>query len=278
MHECKISEKLVELRLQKGITQDNLAKSLSVSNKTISKWETGMSAPSLNMLIALADFYGVSTDTILGRDDNTASSSKNFSDLKRRECISKIFYPLHDITPENMETIASVYEDRKTVFIPKHEALRDTITIVDDFINVYTNNEDLNMSFLLLRNASNFAWMKNEEMQEKIIEILDFLSDKETLNACYFLHSSACSDSFTADYLAENVGISLEKANEILNKLWKFKTCYKRRVFLRDGQRVIFEFNGDGLLLGILSLTYIKADEKRGWGSNCFRSAKMIDG
>jgi hypothetical protein len=120
--------------------------------------------------------------------------------------------------------------------------------------------------------------MKNEEMQEKIIEILDFLSDKETLNACYFLHSSACSDSFTADYLAENVGISVEKATAILNKLWKFKTCYKRRVFLRDGQRVIFEFSGDGLLLGILSLTYIKADEKRGWGSNCLKSAKMIDG
>ncbi len=43
MYECKIAEKLVELRMAKGATQDDVAQSLAVSNKTISKWENGVS-------------------------------------------------------------------------------------------------------------------------------------------------------------------------------------------------------------------------------------------
>ncbi len=42
-----ITEKLTELRNAKGVTQEDVAKSLSVSNKTVSKWENGTSVPVL---------------------------------------------------------------------------------------------------------------------------------------------------------------------------------------------------------------------------------------
>ena len=54
MHECKIAEKLVELRTSKGVTQEDVAQNLYVSNKTISKWENGASTPDLAMLIELS--------------------------------------------------------------------------------------------------------------------------------------------------------------------------------------------------------------------------------
>ena len=41
MYECKFAKKLVALRLEKGVTQDEVAQSLAVSNKTVSKWENG---------------------------------------------------------------------------------------------------------------------------------------------------------------------------------------------------------------------------------------------
>ncbi|MBR3751424.1 MAG: helix-turn-helix transcriptional regulator [Clostridia bacterium] len=41
MYECKIAEKLAALRISNGVTQEDVAQSLSVSNKTISKWENG---------------------------------------------------------------------------------------------------------------------------------------------------------------------------------------------------------------------------------------------
>lgn len=50
MNECNIATKLSELRIAKGVTQGEVASALSVSNKTISKWENGTSSPDLSML------------------------------------------------------------------------------------------------------------------------------------------------------------------------------------------------------------------------------------
>ena len=70
MYECKFAEKLVALRLEKGVTQDELAQSLAVSNKTVSKWENGASMPDLPMLAALAAYFDVTTDALLGLSDD----------------------------------------------------------------------------------------------------------------------------------------------------------------------------------------------------------------
>ena len=69
MNICNIATKLLEMRIAKGVTQDEVANALSVSNKTISKWENGTSSPSLSMLVSLAKYYNVSTDTLLGLED-----------------------------------------------------------------------------------------------------------------------------------------------------------------------------------------------------------------
>ena len=281
MNNCKIAERLTELRIQKGITQNELAKALSVSNKTVSKWENGLSAPNLNMLVTLSDFYGVSTDSLLGREDESTPSPipSRLSELRQNERIMKIFSYLREIAPENMIPIVTPALACKADFIPDEPEHHDSsIMMIDDFFNVFTSSEDLNLSFLLLRNKSNFSWMNDPETQNRISEILEFLSDKDTLSACYFLHSTSCSNSFTANYIAEKTGISTDKATEILNRLCKLKSCKKRKSYLREGERVIFEFIGDGLLLGILSLVYLKSDVNRNYDSNACRGAKMIVG
>ena len=66
MNEVNISVKLAELRSAKNVTQEDVALALGVSNKTVSKWENGTSTPDLTMLVALAGYYDVSTDVLLG--------------------------------------------------------------------------------------------------------------------------------------------------------------------------------------------------------------------
>lgn len=61
-----ISLNLFELRKSKGITQSYLAEIIGVSFQTISKWETGIAVPDVKYIIALAKFFGVTTDQILG--------------------------------------------------------------------------------------------------------------------------------------------------------------------------------------------------------------------
>lgn len=43
MNSITIGEKIAKLRKEKGLTQSQLAEMISVSNKTISRWETGVS-------------------------------------------------------------------------------------------------------------------------------------------------------------------------------------------------------------------------------------------
>ena len=52
----KISKFLIQLRICKGNTQNDLANYLNVSNKTISKWENGVSLPETNYIPQIAEY------------------------------------------------------------------------------------------------------------------------------------------------------------------------------------------------------------------------------
>lgn len=59
-----LKEKLIELRREKGWTQDELALKVGVTRQAVSKWERGVIAPSTVNLIALGRLYGVSLDEL----------------------------------------------------------------------------------------------------------------------------------------------------------------------------------------------------------------------
>lgn len=58
-------EKLKELRQQRGLTQEELAKALYVSRTAISKWESGRGYPNIDSIKAIAKFFSVSLDELL---------------------------------------------------------------------------------------------------------------------------------------------------------------------------------------------------------------------
>lgn len=56
MDQKKIGSFLKELRKGKGVTQEQLAETLGVSGRTVSRWETGFNMPDLDVLIQIADY------------------------------------------------------------------------------------------------------------------------------------------------------------------------------------------------------------------------------
>lgn len=58
-------EFLYELRKEKGMTQTELARALGVTNKAVSKWETGEAMPETSLLLPIARIFGVSVDELL---------------------------------------------------------------------------------------------------------------------------------------------------------------------------------------------------------------------
>ncbi|MDE6059742.1 MAG: helix-turn-helix domain-containing protein [Clostridia bacterium] len=62
----KFMERLKELRTEKGFSQMELAKATGISAGAIGFWETGKRIPNALAIIALAKYFNVSTDYLLG--------------------------------------------------------------------------------------------------------------------------------------------------------------------------------------------------------------------
>ena len=59
------AENVKQLRKAKEITQEKLADTLGVTGQTVSRWELGICYPDLELLPAIANFFGVSIDRLL---------------------------------------------------------------------------------------------------------------------------------------------------------------------------------------------------------------------
>jgi len=62
----KFAEIFKSLRKDKELTQEQLAEVLGVSPQIVSRWENGVSQPSLELLLTIAAYYETSVDTLLG--------------------------------------------------------------------------------------------------------------------------------------------------------------------------------------------------------------------
>ncbi len=59
---------LKNLRREKRMTQENLARVFHISQTSVSKYETGEAVPDLEMVVKMADFFGVSLDEFVNRE------------------------------------------------------------------------------------------------------------------------------------------------------------------------------------------------------------------
>ena len=62
----QINEQIAVLRKKKGVTQEQLATVLGVTNQSVSKWESGQCCPDIGLLPHLAGYFGVSMDELFG--------------------------------------------------------------------------------------------------------------------------------------------------------------------------------------------------------------------
>lgn len=71
-----IGDKLLFLRNRSGCSQETLADALDVSRQTVSKWELGQSLPDAEKIVAISNYFSVTTDFLL-RDTSPVKIEKN---------------------------------------------------------------------------------------------------------------------------------------------------------------------------------------------------------
>ena len=80
----RFEEKIVELRKQKGLSQEELAEQLGVSRQAVSRWELGQTLPDIPNLLQLCELFGVSVDYLVRDEELTiAKSEQNTKTIAR---------------------------------------------------------------------------------------------------------------------------------------------------------------------------------------------------
>lgn len=99
MNQKKMGAFIKALRKEKNLTQEQLAETLGVSNRTVSRWETGSNIPDLDILIVLAEYFGVEIKELIDGER-----------IKGAEIYTE---------PENLQAAADYSKDREKNLIRK---------------------------------------------------------------------------------------------------------------------------------------------------------------
>lgn len=109
-----IGQKISTLRKEKGLTQKELAERLCVTDKSVSKWETGVHFPDIAIMEKLADELGITVSDLLGLEQATSEEvikgmtevseeeKKEIKKTMRGQSWEQIFYGI-------IGTVVSIY-------------------------------------------------------------------------------------------------------------------------------------------------------------------------
>lgn len=80
MNQQKIGALLRELRKEKGLTQEKFAEIMSVSNRTVSRWENGNNMPDLDILISISDYYEIDLRELLDGERKSGNMNQEMEE------------------------------------------------------------------------------------------------------------------------------------------------------------------------------------------------------
>lgn len=87
-----LSSNISKLRKASFMTQEQLAEALGVTFAAVSKWERGVATPELNLILHMADLFGVSLDALIGfevRNRSIPAFEKRIRELRCKKAYEK---------------------------------------------------------------------------------------------------------------------------------------------------------------------------------------------
>lgn len=238
-----IGKQIAALRRERGVKQEELAGFVGVTAQAVSKWENG-GVPDTELIPKIADFFGVSCDKLFGRsvsdyaDLRTALAKKIFETPPEErfeeafECcwtIEKALY-CHELHDDD------VAEYRRT--LGKKEQRYSSMLTDYGFTRMGIANR---MSYFLLV-------PEIEDTETALFEGIDYpaffkdMSDREFFDACVLLNKRDHRKAFTAGLLVKRMGLTQERAMEILQMMRKYHLIGVTSIEMDDETQEVYTF------------------------------------
>ena len=110
----KFGNLLAELRQDKRMTQAQLAQVMFVTAGTISNYEKGIHFPDVEKLLALADYFEVTVDYLLGRTDSNVSMDILQERITPQKTVGQFIEDFQRITPERKKALLLIMHDMQS--------------------------------------------------------------------------------------------------------------------------------------------------------------------
>lgn len=238
-----IGKQIATLRRERGIKQEELAGFVGVTAQAVSKWENG-GVPDTELIPKIADFFGVSCDKLFGR------SVSDYADL-RTALAKKIFEtPLEEQFEEAFEYCWAI---EKSLYC--HELHDDDVA---EYRSTLGKKEQRYSSMLtdygftrmgIANRLSYFLLVPEiEDTETALFEGIDYpaffkdMSDRDFFNACVLLNKRDHRKAFTAGLLVKRMGVTQERAMEILQMMRKYHLIGVTSIEMDDETQEVYTF------------------------------------
>jgi len=171
----EFNQKLQELRKQKGLTQEELAKTLYVSRTAVSKWESGRGYPSIDSLKEIAKYFSITVDELLSSNEILTIAENDNKQKSNRLC--NLIYSLLDISfclllllpffgekvDGNIKSVSLIYLNKAKLYLKIAYFTSIILTVSTGIIT------------LALQNFQNNFWLKSKSIISLLLNILSVL-------------------------------------------------------------------------------------------------------
>ncbi len=241
-----IGQNIAKLRKEKGFKQEELARYVGVSAQAVSKWENG-GVPDTELLPKIADFFGVSTDRLFGRNVTDYSDIQEALMTKivatpKDDKIKLVFNYCWDMERAMMLDLPHIEKTTSSIEDAESDCASEQVYSSVLYPNGFTRMGVANRSqyFLIVPDAksSDVAYFNDIDYPEFF---KDF-SDKALFDTCVFFHKRESTKSFTARLLVKSLGLTEEKATEIIRKLENYDMIRSTQIEMDDEVQTVYRF------------------------------------
>ncbi len=166
----ELGKRIVELRKQKGLTQDDTAELFKVTRQTISNWENGKSYPDITLLLAISEKFDVSLDELLKEDRELTENLKK--DTKTKNLFKVISLIL---------VILFITIILFLIFKPKGELIEQVAVVYNSIEATKSNNDEIKLYYEENAQKVYFYGLNKIEIIEenKRYDLKEYLSSNE---------------------------------------------------------------------------------------------------
>ena len=263
-----LSGNIKRLRLDKNLTQEQLATKLGVSAQAVSKWETSETYPDGALLVPLANELEVSLDELFGNDAvSMADISGRIIKLIHNTEATERFNVARDIGWQIERGLFNCRMEIGKRYDP-HEIrnLKNASYILDDNGFTFISNGEEPFFSVFPQPAGGYGHFLNDK--DDLQKIFAALSHADTMNALICLYHEHKDFVFESAVLAKDCDIPSDRMDAVLDDLLLLKVVWKQNITINDEERTLYYSRPSHILLAL----FIMAREIGYKGAYCLQS------